>query len=109
MGFVLKRKETFLWPVKLQLPGDGEYQKETIELEFKSIKADEFQKMLEKKEDDEAFARQLVVGWKGVTDEDGNEVVFNEENFAALLQNMGVASQISLQYMGIFSEAIRGN
>lgn len=53
---------------------------------------------------DDAVAREIVVGWDGIADEDGNVAAFNEESFARFLQ-LGTAGAIVVAYFNAYPRA----
>jgi hypothetical protein len=76
MGLRIKQTAAYFWPVVVEYPVDGgKFLKETFDAEFKRFSKDEIQAILEDaaadKIKDHDVVRQVVVGWKGVTDDDG--------------------------------------
>lgn len=111
--FKLKQSETFLWPVTVQVPVDGgKYCKETFEVEFRRFANSRLAEMnaaiVAEQMDDAGFVREVVSGWKGVTD-DGDEVPFSPSALAQLLDMQGVARAIVLAYRDALTGMLRKN
>lgn len=100
--FKINVSATFFWPVTVSLPADGgRHQKETFDAEFRRLpqsKLKEMQAAIERGElNDEGFVREVLVGWKGVTNE-GEDVPFSETTLAQVLDITGVAGAIVVAY-----------
>lgn len=96
--FKLNQSPTFFWPVAVNLPTDnGAFDKQTFDGEFKRLTDTRLREIKAKVEageiTDSAFVREVMVGWKGVTDE-GEAVPFSESNLDRMLEIPGVAGAI---------------
>lgn len=110
MAFVIKKKDSFFWPVTLKEPADGgSYSEQKIDLEFKKLKESELKELLSKTEGDKEFCKAIVLGWKDVKDESGFSVEFTQDSFEALLDNVKFASSICNQYLKICSGVVEKN
>lgn len=115
MAFVLKQSTTYSWPVTFKLPADGgKFEKQTFDAEFKRLpqaRINEIQvevqarvKASERNEsttdgiNDQSIADEILVGWSGVVDGDGDEVPFSAANKQQLLDIPTVASAIIVAY-----------
>ena len=115
MAFVLKQSTSYSWPVSFKLPTDGgKFEKQTFDAEFKRlpqarineiqievqarIKAAERNESITDSISDQSIAEELLVGWSGVVDGDGDEVPFSEVNKQQLLAVATVASAIIVAY-----------
>lgn len=115
MAFVLKQSTSYSWPVSFKLPIDGgKFEKQTFDAEFKRlpqsrineiqievqarIKATERNESITDAISDQSIAEELLVGWSGVVDDDGDEVPFSEVNKQLLLAIATVASAVILAY-----------
>ena len=115
MAFVLKQSNSYTWPVSVKLPADGgKFEKQTFDAQFKRlpqgrineiqvdvqtrIKASERNETLEGSISDQSIADELLVGWSGVVDGDGDEILFSEELKEQLLDISTVASAIIVAY-----------
>lgn len=108
MAFVLKQKPTYLWPVPLEIPVDGgRKEKATFDGEFRRLpqsrineiiklaKAMEFGRNSEDEElDDKTAAKEILAGWSGVVDDDGNEIPYSDSSLNQLLEIPTVGAQI---------------
>lgn len=109
MAFVLKQTPTFTWPVRVSIPVDGgKYRQETFDAEFRRISQPEVQVMAERVTSGEADAadviRDILVGWSGITDGEGEDVPFSEKAKEELL---GVAL-VAGAALNAFLEAYAG-
>lgn len=102
--FVLKKNGSYTWPVNFSIPSDGgKHEKKTFELNFKRISQTKLKEYLEKiekeKASDEDFCREVITGWKGIQDEDGNEISFSESALDELLDFPVLAKEIVTTYI----------
>lgn len=115
MAFVLKQSTSYKWPVSVKLPADGgKFEKQTFDAEFKRlpqarineiqtdvqvrIKAAERNESVDGSISDQSIADELLVGWDGVVDGDGDEVPFSEATKQQLLDIPTVAAAIIVAY-----------
>jgi len=78
--FKLKTEHTYSWPVTVQIPADGgKFTKSTFDATFKVIPQDRIDTILRGGNVDSELLREVTIGWKGVQDEDGNELPFSED------------------------------
>jgi len=88
--FKLGKSDSFTYPVKIEIPGEnGRPRVETFDGLFRRASREEFQAKMEAAKtgdlDDLALAREVLIGWRGVQDEDGAELEFNATNCELLL------------------------
>lgn len=109
--FVMKKTSTYFWPVKVSRPADaGKQEVSTFDVEFKSISQSRLQELLnDDNASDIAFAREVVIGWRGIQNENQAEIPFSEGAFNDLLEISGVAAGISVAYLESVSQAKRKN
>ncbi len=75
MAFVLKKVSTYKWPVEVSVPVDGgKFKKETFTAIFKKMSRSAFNELID--EGDDALVDQIIEGWEGIKDEDGEDVPF---------------------------------
>jgi len=115
MSFVLKQSNSYKWPVSFKLPVDGgKFEKQTFDAEFKRlpqarineiqtdvqirIKAAERNELVDNSITDISIANELIIGWEGVVDSDGDAVTFSETVKQQLLDIPTVASAIIVAY-----------
>jgi hypothetical protein len=108
MSFVLQQSESYSWPITIILPVDGgRREKHTFDGEFKRLpqsrineiiklaRAMELGRIAEDEElNDQEAAQEVLVGWSGIQDFDGNEIPFTQKALAELLEIPTLASQI---------------
>ena len=126
MAFVLSQSQSYSWPVVLRLPADGgKREKASFDAVFKRLpqsRINEIQvlvqqrmKAAEKGEDldngvtDQSIADEILVGWSGVVDGDGDEVSFSEAAKAQLLDVPMVAGALIGAYFESLVEQKRKN
>lgn len=102
MAFVLKQSDSYTWPVSIRLPANGgKREKQTFEAEFKRlpqsrineiqvlaqqrVKAAERGEDLENGISDQSIADEVLVGWDGIVDGDGEPVPYSKTTKAQLL------------------------
>lgn len=108
MSFVLKQSATYSWPIPLELPADGgRKEKFSFDGEFRRLpqsrineiikvaRAMEYGRSLDDEElDDKTAAREILVGWTGVVDDDGKEIPFSDAALGQLLEIPTIGAQI---------------
>lgn len=82
--------QTYLSTVRVEMPGDnGKKKTNEFNARFKRLsqsELDDLSKRLQEGEvNDAGVINEVMVGWDGVKDESGNDVEFNADNLAALL------------------------
>ena len=86
MAFVLKKVSSYKWPVAVDVPVDGgKFKKETFTAIFKKMSRSAFNDLVE--QGDDALIGEIVEGWEGIKDEDGDEVVYSEAPQAELFDD----------------------
>ncbi|KYP10546.1 MAG: hypothetical protein A0129_12170 [Limnobacter sp. CACIAM 66H1] len=91
MPFKLKLSPTYSTPVNIEIPVDGgRFEKSTFDAEFKRLTTDELNALLARQQEanrtDQDMIADVLVGWKGLRDEDDQEVPFSETNREALFK-----------------------
>lgn len=85
--FKMVQTATYMWPVRVQMPVDGgRFEESTFDAQFKRLNLDEIKALENTDETGEAQCKALLVGWKGVVDDSGEEVPFSEHARNQLLQ-----------------------
>lgn len=109
--FVLKKEASYYWPVKITSPsGDGKREVSSFDAEFKRLSQSRLTELLkDENATDVGFAKEVVVGWRGVKDEDGNDIVFSQAALDQALEFTGFASAISTAYLDSVSQVKRKN
>lgn len=123
MSFVLKQSDSYSWPITLVLPVDGgRREKHTFDGEFKRLPQTRINEIirlaramergrLEEGEElqDQDAAREVLVGWSGVVDDDGKEIKFSEASLSQLLEIPTVAAQVVRAWFDSIEVAKRKN
>ncbi|MCK5296138.1 MAG: hypothetical protein KAJ75_04545, partial [Alphaproteobacteria bacterium] len=90
------------WPVKVTVPVDGgRHHEQTFTAKFKILDHDKIESLDIAAIDDELL-KESVVGFEGITDADGLEVPYSDENKALILNIVFVR----LALMQAYSEAV---
>lgn len=111
--FKIVQKATYTWPVTLDLPADGgKTEKQTFDAEFKRLtqtRVEEIRMAVERGEmRDSELAREAMVGWSGIVDDDG-PVPFSEKARDQLLDIPQVSGAIVMALLASLSGAKRKN
>jgi hypothetical protein len=97
MLFKIAGKDTYFTPVIVDVPdGTGKGTKHTFKVQFKRLTQPELIEVFRRVDPlklnegeellrDRELLEDVMVGWEGVQDTNGNDVEFNQENMAALL------------------------
>ena len=90
-----------------------EFKKETFEAEFKRIPESRIKDATKQVTDgeltDQDFAKEILVGWKSVNDEDGNAVEYSENTKSKLLDFPLVSRALVLAFFESLTGAKRKN
>ena len=119
MAFVLKQSGTYSWPVAFDLPIDGgRHERQTFDGEFKRLPQSKIGPMvaeLQKLEDlgdlDQItdIARDVLVRWSGINDDQGKEIPFSQKALDELLEVPFLAIAVLKAYMDSIKGAKRKN
>jgi len=112
--FKLAQSPSYKWSVKIELPVDGgKFEKATFDAEFKRIsqsRINELRTDMDKPGYSEMdLVKEVLVGWSGVVDADGNEVPYSEGNRDQLLDIPTVAVAIGMAFFESLAGAKRKN
>jgi hypothetical protein len=123
MAFVLDQNPWYRWPVGFDIPIDGKWKRESFDGHFARVGQDRVNTLVEaaqrrvallqRGETDPdvdgmteiAIADEILVGWDGIVDGDGQEVPFSEAMKARLLKVEGVATAI----ITAWAESLQGS
>jgi len=115
MAFVLKQSATYSWPVSFRVPTDGgKYDKQSFDAEFKRLpqsRINEIQtevqarvraaakdEVFESEISDISIAEEVLAGWAGIVDTDGDEIPYGEASKSQLLNVPMMAGSIIEAY-----------
>ena len=96
MALVFKKVTEYDWDVTVQTPYKGKFKKETFTAKFKNVSRKDFDKMIDGGDDN--FVRTVLIGWSGIKDEEGNDVVFDEDNLESIMENHYIVQAIIVAY-----------
>jgi hypothetical protein len=102
MAFVLKKVASYKWPVTVEIPSDGKFEKQTFDAIFKKMSRSAFNDLVDK--GDDALVDGILEGWDGITDEDGKELAFSQKAKKELVDDPHVMKAIITAY----AESITG-
>lgn len=112
--FVIKQSQSYFWPVEVMFPvSGGKHDKQTFDVEFKRIsqsRIKEIGKQIDAGEIADAdLCKEIVTGWKGVTDEKSEEMPFSSGALEGLLDIPLVGAAIVTAWFESLSTAKRKN
>lgn len=99
--FKMSTEASYSWPVKIATPiSGGKYESHTFDLVFKRLTQSKIKKLLNDPDaSDVSFCKEVVLGWKGVTDREAKEIPFSEEAVDEFLDFPQMASTIVTTYL----------
>lgn len=111
--FKIVQEPTYSWPVSVEFPADGgRVEKSTFDIEFKRLtqtRLNEIREAIEKgTTSDVELAREVVVGWSGITDDSG-PVPYSDAARDRLLDIPLVAGAIVMTMFSSIAGAKRKN
>lgn len=103
--FVISQKASYSWPVEVHFPVDGgKTERQTFDAEFKRLtqtRITEIRTAIENgATSDFELTREILVGWEGVTDGNGEAVPFSERSRDQLLDVPLVAAAVIMAWLG---------
>lgn len=101
--FKLKQSQTYFWPVTVKSAIDGgAYEKQTFDAEFRRLPQSEVESLQEltrnSQSADRDIARKVLVGWKGIGDDNGEPLPFSQTKLDELLDMPSAAAMIVIAY-----------
>ena len=114
MAFVLKQSNTYYWPVSFDLPIDGgRFERQSFDGEFKRLpqsvvgpmigELDQLESIGDMSKITEA-ARDVIVGWTGVTDDQGKDIPFSQTALDQILE----IPMVNIAILKAFIDSIKG-
>lgn len=112
--FKLVQSSEYYWPVKFSFPVEGgRFEKTSFDCLFRRLSQTRIDEIVAAANSgitkDSDIAREIVVGWRGVTDGDGEEIAFSKSTFEQLLDVPMMATTIAGAFIESLSEARRKN
>ena len=122
MALVLKDSDTYTWPIVYRQPvSGGRREKQEFEAEFKRLPQSRInqiqelaQKVIDKDSDapeisDVGIADEVLVGWDGIVDSDGEVIPYSKGSKAQLLELPMMAGTLIEAYFASLVEEKRKN
>src|SRR5579872_2897670 len=105
MPFVVTKKETFWWPIKIKLLSDDAYVEGEFRGLFKNLSQSQFIEIMnDPNRNDFETAKAVLVGWGDLKLPDGSEIPFSEEKLGEYNDIMGFTPSVLRAYL----EAVNG-
>ena len=103
MPFVLDQRPFYKWKVDINVVVDGKESTESFIALFKNVTQSRFKEMIkmveEKQLEDVDVAKEVLMGWEEMENEDGTDVEFNKTNLNKALDEMGFATAVGFAFM----------
>lgn len=103
MPFVIDQSPFYKWKVIVKINKDEEVSTEIFTAHFKNISQSRFKEMIkmveDKQIDDIDVAKEVLQGWEGLVDSNGEEVPFNKKTLMQLLEVRGFATAVGYAFM----------
>lgn len=114
MPFKLKLSPTYSTPVTIEIPVDGgRFEKSTFDAEFKRLNTDELNALLARQQEPNRTDRDMIadvlVGWKGLRDEEDQDVPFSETNCEALFRVVQVVPALTKAFFSSIANVRQKN
>lgn len=102
--FKVRKNASFKWDVKVQVPVDGRHVEQRFTAQFKQVDRSRFTDLRDDPESEQALLRDVLLGWEGIADENGETIAFSDEARDALLE----IPYVRLAVVEAFFEGISG-
>jgi hypothetical protein len=111
--FVITQSSSYKWSVKVKVPVDGgRFDEHTFDAVFKRLPQSRIEEMRSSVAGEEytpkAIAQEIVVGWSGVQDANG-DIPFSEDALKTVLELPGVAASIVIAFFDSINGITRKN
>ena len=83
--FIVKNDDAYWWPVTIKFPAAGSFTTQTFEALFKVLPASRVVELSNGTPVD--ILKEALLDWKGIVDEERNDIAFNEDVRDQLLDN----------------------
>lgn len=114
MAFLLSQSDSYVWPVTVEIPIDGgRFDRQTFDAKFKRLPQNRNNAIIQAARADATtdleVANEVLLGWKGITDDSAEEVPYSETVKSQLLDLPGVAAAVVEAYITSLLGAKRKN
>ena len=103
MAFVLDQSNTYKCKVEIEVPVGKKTETQDFYAEFKNISQSRLQEMMRQVANQEMLdvdvAKEVLMGWEEMENEDGTDVEFNNANLNKALDVMGFATAVGFAFM----------
>lgn len=108
--FKITQSTSYTWPISVNLATDGgKFETQTFDGKFKRLGTERLEQIREAVKSDKDFAEQVLEGWDGVTDGDGQAVPFSHGALQQLLDIPGVATAVVVAFLDSLAGLKRKN
>ena len=110
MAFVRKKEKTFKWPVRVEEPSEtkpGKMEASEFTAIFKRVKLSELETLNESAGVE--LLKKVLVGWEGVTDEDGDDIPFSVHELEDCADDVDWLKGVLSAYTNTYGEGQAGN
>jgi len=112
--FVMKKRDSYFWPVEYAMPADGgKYEPQSFEAEFKMLDQTRLDELADQAKrgtiEDNAFLDEVLLGWRNVKDENGNDAPYNTLHRKVLLNLPNMRQALITAYFDSVQGAVRKN
>lgn len=112
--FKISQTQSYAWPVTVQIPIDGgKYEKQTFDVLFQRLPQSRIKEIGAKIEagelTDKDLCKEVVTGWKGVHDENGEELPYSIKARDQLLDVAMMEGTIAVAFFESIAGAKRKN
>ncbi len=111
---VTTKDQTFTTDVRVEMIAEnGKTKTNVFKAKFRRVNQSDLdsihERMREKTLTDAGVVREILVGWQDVKDENGQELEFNDDNLAALLNVFPVQPTLVNTFFNSLTNAVRKN
>ena len=103
--FIISQTASYSWPVTVEVPvSGGKFEKQSFDAEFKRLPQSQIVELRDAEgTTDIAFAREVLVGWKGIHDANKQELPYSESARDMLLDIPTVATAVVMAFFASLS------
>lgn len=102
----LARNPEFTHNVTVRVPVDGGHSEQTFKARYRVVP---WKELTAHESDPEEQARQVLIGWEGIVDDDENPIPYSDAARDELLSMMFVRLPVLRTYVEAITSAKRGN
>ena len=103
MAFIVKKISSYTWPVTVETPDNGRFEKQTFDATFKRLGRADFTKLADK--GDKELLETALLGWDGLLNEDEAPLVYSMATLRELVDDPFFSRGVIKAYL----ESIEGS